>query len=111
MKVDQLQNEVEIDDVRHTIKGELNNIEKFEKFSSDPSEQTGHYVAVGFAKEPEDATIKITVEGGKSKDVVVDDGFLVLKVANPKTQKLKVVATKDEGTNEVVYDLSGLKLL
>lgn len=89
------------------ITGSLKYVSDYTKFSTDPTLQKGNYLALDFSATNSG---KITVEvlNGNSGPKIVNDGFCVFRIANPKTQKIRVTVSKEQYTDTVDYDLSGL---
>ena len=46
--------------------------------------------------------------GGYGEPKPVTDGWCVYRITDPKTQKVSVTVSKDEYSDTVLYDLSGL---
>lgn len=91
------------------ITGTLKYVTGYTGFSGDSSEQSGHYIAVKATAE-EGATIKAEVIGGDHGEVTLDeDGILIARIKNT-SQKLRFTAESANGTQTIVYDLSGLTL-
>ena len=108
-EVDDLQSNIEVNS--SSIMGTLRYVTGYTGFSGDEAKQSGNYLAVDIAATPADATVTVEVIGGDSEGnpVTVDDGYLVVRVADKK-QKLKVVATSGDNVIEKVYNFGSLKL-
>ena len=110
--VDDLQSNIQINEGSHQITGTLRYVTGYTGFSGDPAEQQGNYLALDLSATPStDAVIKAEVIGGQSEGnpVTVDDGILVVRVAN-KSQKIKITATNGDNVIERTYGLGSLKL-
>lgn len=93
----------------NAITGELLYVTGYTGFSGDPAEQSGNYIAVKATAEA-GAVITAEVIGGDHGEVTLDsDGILVARIKNT-SQKLRFTATSDNGTQTIIYDLSGLTL-
>lgn len=88
-----------------SITGTLLYVSDYTGFSSDPSEQSGHYLALKVTAIT-GATITVELKGGTLGHPVTldDDGEIVLRIANVETQSIQIVATK--GTMSETVDLS-----
>lgn len=106
--VDELQSDIAIDDDQ--ITGTLHYVEGYTDFSSEPSQQSGNYLALKFTA-PEDATTTVEVlEGTKGPVTLDEDMNIVLLIADEETQSVKVTVKKGDETTEKVYGLTGLNL-
>lgn len=96
----------------NAITGNLNYIVDYTEFSSNPSEQSGHYLAI---KCEALAGSTITVElinGTLGHPVTLDsDGMIVIRITNTGTQSIQVVATKNHVSQTVNLSISNLVLL
>lgn len=92
------------------IEGTLKYVTGYTGYSGDVTKQSGNYLALNF-DAPEGATTKIQLLGGSSgeKDMT-DDMYVVIRVANKNTQKLKVTSTLDGNTVTKIYSLSALRI-
>ena len=108
--VSDLQSSVAI--ANNAIPGNLNYIVDYTEFSSNPSEQSGHYLAI---KCEALAGSTITVElinGTLGHPVTLDsDGMIVIRITNTGTQSVQVVATKNHVSQTVNLSISNLVLL
>ena len=108
--VSDLQSSVAI--ANNAITGNLNYIVDYTEFSSNPSEQSGHYLAI---KCEALAGSTITVElinGTLGHPVTLDsDGMIVIRITNTGTQSIQVVATKNHVSQTVNLSISNLVLL
>ena len=108
--VSDLQSSVAI--ANNAITGNLNYIVDYTEFSSNPSEQSGHYLAI---KCEALAGSTITVElinGTLGHPVTLDsDGMIVIRITNTGTQSVQVVATKNHVSQTVNLSISNLVLL
>lgn len=92
------------------ITGTLKKVEGYTGFSSDPTEQSGHYLALTFTADA-GVTIKTQIINGKKKEpITVTDGFCVYRLIDPKTQKISVIFSKDDVSETKTYGLAGLIL-
>lgn len=94
---------------QNKISGRLKYVKGYTGFSS--TDNDGNFLALKI-EYPEDATVKITLIGGSTKDKAIPRGdhLLVTKVKDAATQKIKLDITKGDKTGSVTYDLSGLTL-
>ena len=108
--VDDLQSGIVIGDSE--ITGTLHHVTGYTGFSSEPTEQSGNYLALKINTIPNDATTTVEVVGGTKGPVTLDeDKNIVLLIKNKDTQSIKIISTK-EGMSpiEKTYGLSGLTL-
>lgn len=94
----------------NAITGTLKHVTGYTGFSSKPAEQEGNYLVIHAVAENAD---KITVElvgGTKGPVTLDDDGIIIIRVTNPATQTVKVVATNGAKKSTKVYSLTGLTL-
>ena len=108
--VNDLQSNVIIGDSE--ITGTLNYVTGYTDFSSEPTEQSGNYLALKIDTVPNDATTTVEVVGGTKGPVTLDeDKNIVLLIKNKDTQKIKITSTKDRLPDiEKTYSLRGLTL-
>ena len=92
------------------ISGTLKHVTGYTGFSSKPEEQEGHYLAIHAACEDADSITCELVGGTKGPVTLDEDGLIVIRITNKKTQTVKVVATKGEKKTVKVYSLTGLTL-
>ena len=92
------------------ITGTLKLVTDYTGFSSATDEQSGNYLALHVTQEPEDATVTVELIGGKNGAVELDDGLIVLKIADTAKQSVKVTVTNGEDTATKTYSLKGLTL-
>lgn len=96
------------------ISGNLKAVTGYTGFSGEEELQSGHYLALKF-EAPEGATTTVQLIGAQiTKDPIEldSDMNMVLRITDPRNQKIKVVSSMDGcETTERVYTLSGLKLL
>lgn len=91
------------------VTGTLKYVTGYTGFSGTAAEQEGNYLAV-HASAAEGAEIKALLIGGAHGEVTLDDdGIIVVRITS-NSQKLRLTATTDEGTQTIIYDLSGLTL-
>lgn len=94
------------------IAGTLKYVTDYTGFSSKTEEQAGNYLALKFTLTPPDAEITVQVLNGTNGPKKLDtDGTAVLRIVNPLTQSIKIVAKKGDDILEKVYALSNLVLL
>lgn len=107
--VSDLQTDIEITD--DSITGTLKYVTDYTEFSSEVSEQSGNYLALKIATDPEDATTTVELVGGTKGPVTLDDDCnIVLLIRNKDTQSIKIISSKDEETVTKTYSLSSLIL-
>ena len=80
-------------------------------FSGNTSEQSGHYLALKF-DAVDGVTVSVELVGGTvGHPVELDsDMNMVLRITNPETQKIKVIATDGTTTDSKTYSLTRLVL-
>lgn len=115
-RVSDLQDDVVISTNRK-IDGILHYVTGYTGFDgSDPTEQSGHYLALDFADnwlgDTEPTTFTVELKGGTKGPVTLTelDAVCVFRVTNPNTQSIEVVSTDSTGTTAVKYSLKGLTL-
>lgn len=82
----------------------------FTNFSSEPTEQSGNYLALKF-EHSEGSTTTVEIVGGTKGPVTLDsDMNWVGLIKDKSTQSIKVVATKGDESIEKTYSLTGLIL-
>lgn len=93
----------------NAITGTLHYVTGYTGFSSNPAEQSGHYIALkATASEP--ATITAQVIGGTHGAVTLDsDGEIVCRIAS-NAQSIRFIAKAQEETFSVEYALTNLAL-
>lgn len=102
-----LQSSIVIDD--NEITGALNYITGYTGFSSDPDFQSGNFLALKVATNRTGAITTVEVTNGTSGPVQLDsDMNIVLKIADPETQSIKIITTKDGDSLTKTYGLTGL---
>lgn len=79
----------------------------YTNFSSDAEKQKGTYLALAF-KTAEGMSITTELVGGVHGPVKVDDGFCVYRITDPATQSIKVVVSKGDSQETIVYNLESL---
>lgn len=94
------------------ITGTLHYVTGYTDFSSEPTEQSGNYLALKIDTVPDDATTTVEVVGGTKGPVTLDeDKNIVLLIKNKDSQSIKIRSTKDGMSPiEKTYNLSGLTL-
>lgn len=72
-------------------------VTEYTGFSGDPALQEGNYLALKFETEDDDDVITVELLGGLTgRPVTLDeDRNIVLKIGNPKKQKIRVVTTHE----------------
>lgn len=102
-----LQENVSISDA-NVISGTLHHIENWTEFDSNPSINTGNFIALHFETDAPDSTISVKVTNPVTLD---EDGDVILRIADKDSQTITVVAsaTGYESVTEV-YTLTGLTL-
>lgn len=107
-----LQEDIEIDPVEGTIEGTLHYVTGYTGWSGDVSEQSGNYLAIHSECVPEADKITVELVGGTVGHPVElgDDGICVYRITDKDTQKIRVVAWKDDASVVQEFDLSGLTL-
>ncbi len=106
--VDELQENVIV--TPSQIKGSLKYVTGYTGFSSKPEEQSGHYLTIHASCEDADEITVELVGGYKGPVRLDDDGLIVLRITNPKTQSVRIVATKGGQKNVKVLTLKNLEL-
>ena len=107
--VDDLQSGIVIGDSE--ITGTLHHVTGYTGFSSEPTEQSGNYLALKINTIPNDATTTVEVVGGTKGPVTLDeDKNIVLLIKNKDTQSIKIISTKEEKSVTKSYSLTGLTL-
>ena len=108
-EVDDLQSNVEVNS--NAIVGTLRYVTGYTGYSGDPALQSGNFLALDLSATPVDAVIKAEIIGGDSEGhpVTVDDGVLVIRVADRK-QKLHLTVTSDANVIDKTYNFGSLKL-
>lgn len=108
----ELQNGVKITGTE--ITGTLNWVTDFIGFNdSNPTEQSGNYLALRFDVEPSDATVTVDLingTDGKPPTQLDDDMSAVFRITDKATQKVQVVAKTADDTKTILYGLGGLTL-
>lgn len=97
--------------------GTLNYVTEYTDFSGDPELQEGNYLVMRVDTDDEDDEITVELLGGSvGHPVTLDpDRNIVLRIVNPRTQKIRVVVThvNDDtsiSTETATYSLAGLTL-
>lgn len=109
--VSDLQEDIVVKD--NGISGTLKNVTGYTGFSGKTSEQSGHYLALKIDTEDDDDEITVELVGGTlGHPVTLDsDRNIVLRITNPLSQKIRVVASHlDSETNNVVTVTKTLRL-
>lgn len=89
------------------ITGNLKYVSDYTDFSKTTEQQSGNFLALDLAATNQ-GTITTQLVGGYGEPKPVTDGFCVYRITDPKSQKVSVTVSKDEYSDTVVYDLSGL---
>ena len=97
-----------------SVEGTLLHVEGYTGFNgSEPSEQSGNFLALDFSATPTDSQVTVELVGGSKGPVQLTypgDMFCVFRITNKDTQSIKVKAVKDGQTTEKVYSLTQLTL-
>lgn len=95
-----------------SIYGRLKYVDDYTGFSGDPAEQSGHYLVLKMDTASEEDVITVELIGGTVGHPVTldEDRNIVLRITNPKTQAIEVVATDGEHTVTKRYTLESLRL-
>lgn len=106
--VSDLQTGVTVSD--DAITGQLHYVTDYVGFSNVVADQSGNYLAMKVSTNlGKDAVTTVELVGGTKGPVTLDsDMNIVIRIKNPATQTIKVVANKGTETITKVYDLSGL---
>lgn len=114
--VEDLQSGVSVED--DEIFGTLSYVTGYTGFSGDPALQEGNYLVLKFDTDDEDDVITVELTNGVTGHPVTldSDRNMVIRVTDPRKQKLKVVVehtNEDETvtTRKEFYDLHQLELL
>ena len=110
-EVDDLQSNIEINEGSQQIVGTLRYVTGYTGYSGDVAKQSGNYLALDVSATPAEAKIYIDVIGGDSEGnpVEIDDGYVVVRVAN-RNQKIRLKTVNGDNVIERVYGLGSLKL-
>lgn len=81
-------------------------------FSGDVTQQSGNYLTIHCASEPTADSITVELVNGTVGHPITleSDGLIVIRITDPTTQYVKVVATKSGTTLTSTYYLGGLTL-
>ena len=97
-----------------SVAGTLLYVDGYTGFNgSEPSEQSGNFLALDFSANPTDSQVTVELVGGSKGPVQLTypgDMFCVFRITNKDTQSIKVTAVKDGQTTEKVYSLTQLTL-
>lgn len=85
------------------ITGSLKNVTGYTGFSSEPSEQKGHYLALKFDVTPADATTTVELVGGTKGPVALDEDKNIVLLIKNNSQSVKVISTKDSSSVTKIY--------
>ena len=107
--VDELQSDIRI--AHGIISGTLHAIDGYEQFSTNPDEQTGHYLALKF-EAAEDATVKVNLVGGQKGEFALppDDRSVVFLIRDTNKRSILATIEKEGHKKELTYALTGLTL-
>lgn len=96
-----------------TINGTLKYVTGYTGFSGDSSEQSGNYIALRVDTDDEDDEITVELLGGTvGHPVTLDsDRNIVIRIANEKTQKIKIVVNHTNDDDSVSTETTTLSLL
>ena len=107
-KVSELQSNIVVSE--HGITGNLKKVTGYTGFSSNPSEQTGHYLALKFDVSPIDTVTTVELVGGTKGAVTLDEDKNIVLLVKSNSQSVKVIATKSGNSVTKIYNLTGLTL-
>lgn len=98
--------------LRNTFYGNLNYVADYTGFSSKPEEQSGHYLVIKANTMNPTDTITVELIGGTLGHPVTldEDRNIVLRIADPATQEIEVVASDGEHSETKRFKLTGLTL-
>ena len=110
MSVGDLQSGVGV--LNGSIYGRLKYVEDYTGFSGNPEEQSGHYLVLKMSTESDEDVITVELIGGTVGHPVTldEDRNIVLRITNPRTQAIEVVATDGEITETKRFSLDSLIL-
>lgn len=92
------------------ILGTLKYVTGYTGFSSEPSEQSGNYLALKVDPVSDDAEITVEVVGGTKGPVKLNEDRMIVLLIKSTTQKVKVTTTIGDETKENIYNLTDLTL-
>ena len=94
------------------ISGTLHYVTDYTGFSGNVSEQSGNYLALKFeTDDPEDVITVEVINGTVGHPVTLDsDRNIVIRLTDPRKQKLRVVTTHDGSSVTNMYYLHLLNL-
>ncbi len=109
LNVNQLQSGIVIGDSE--ISGTLLHVDGYTGFNgSDPTEQSGNYLALK-VEIPDGANVTTQLVNGKHGPVdLSEDKFCVYRITDKDTQQIKFTVSKGDQSKESVYSLTGLAL-
>lgn len=93
-----------------SISGTLKYVTGYTEFSSEPSEQSGNYLALKVDPVSDDAEITVEVVGGTKGPVKLDEDRMIVLLIKATTQKVKVTTAIGDETKEKIYNLTDLTL-
>lgn len=98
--------------INGSIYGRLKHVDGYTGFSGNPEEQSGHYLVLKMETPSPDDVITVELIGGTVGHPVTldEDRNIVLRITNPHTQAIEVVATDGNTTATKRYTLESLKL-
>lgn len=108
--VSALQSGVTVDD--HEITGTLKYVTGYTGFSGAEAEQSGNYLVLKIDTEDENDVITVELLGGTlGHPVTLDsDRNIVLRITDPRKQKIRIVTTHDGNSVTETYYLHQLVL-
>lgn len=92
------------------ISGTLHYVKNYTGFSSEPSQQSGNFIAVKVATDPTADSITMELVGGSGTGPKALDstGVVIARITNKDAQSMKFVATKGADTVTKIYALNEL---
>lgn len=97
----------------NVISGTLKQVTDYTGFSSEEEDQEGHYLAMKYEPTPSDSSVYVELVNGTVGERKLDeDHIMILKIADPKEQSIKVRVVNDDSDEETTsnYSISGLVL-
>lgn len=91
------------------ISGTLHYVKNYTGFSSEPTQQSGNFIAVKVTTDPTADSITMELVGGSVGPKALDStGVVIARITNKDAQSLKFVATKGADTVTKIYALNEL---
>lgn len=108
-KAKELQTGIAVDG--ETITGTLKYVTGYTGFNStDVSEQSGHYLALKFATDPEAEEVTVELVGGDKGPVALDEDMMLVGLITEEINSIRVVAKSGDKTATKEFDIAGLIL-